>query len=110
MLGATRLGRTAEFTLVRRKGSAVFSNLGLSGGWPVAGVIVVGVLLAIVWVIQFANLMALNDGDFPGQFVRFGWVAGFVLLWPLAPFAFMLWSRRRPGRRTRHRRERNGAD
>ncbi|MFQ5748362.1 MAG: hypothetical protein ACE5H3_02760 [Planctomycetota bacterium] len=58
-------------------------------------------LLALFWSFQFAVLMRLEEERFPGQYVRFGWIAAFLLLWPIAPFAFLLWNtgpRRRHGR------------
>lgn len=73
-------------------------------------VIVVALALAVLWVFQFAALMSLEDGELPGKFSRFGWVAGFVVVWPLAPFAFMLWRSRLPAPGRRSRGERPSVD
>lgn len=83
----------------------MFPDITLNGTYPLVGAALVGLVLVVIWIAQFANLMALDDEVFPGQFVRFGWVAAFVTLWFLAPFAFILWVRwsRRQARRTRTR-------
>jgi hypothetical protein len=66
--------------------------------------------VGILWVFQFVRLMSLADEDFPGQHARLGWVAGFVLLWFITPFAFMVWNAgRRPKSRSR-RSDRRAAD
>mgnify|MGYP001368742262 CR=1 FL=1 len=85
----------------------MFPNVSLNGTTPLVIAVVVGLFLAILWVFQFAHLMALDESDFPGRFTRLGWVAAFVVLWALAPFAFLLWcARRRPARPRRDRTER----
>ena len=73
----------------------MFPNFTLSGPDTMGIAVVVGLVLAFVWILQFANLMSLGDSVFPGQFVRLGWVAAFVTLWFIAPFAFMLWNQGR---------------
>jgi type VI protein secretion system component VasK len=66
--------------------------------------------VGILWVFQFVKLMSLADEDFPGQHARLGWVAGFVLLWFITPFAFLIWNAgRRSASRPRSSRRR-GAD
>jgi len=63
--------------------------------------LLVGLVLILFWIFQFANLMRLEDDQLPGQYARFGWIAAFLVLWPFAPFAFLLWNtgpRRRKGR------------
>ncbi len=53
----------------------------------------IALALALVWVFQFVHLMSLDDEAFPGQHTRLGWVAAFLVLWMIAPFAFMIWRR-----------------
>ncbi|MCA8942409.1 MAG: hypothetical protein KDB80_07580 [Planctomycetes bacterium] len=64
-------------------------------------------LLAAVWVFQFVELMSLGDEELGGVHARIGWVAAFVLLWVLAPFAFLVW-RSRAADSSGRRRERSG--
>lgn len=56
-------------------------------------VIVLGVPLAvaILWIVQFVQLMLLEDELFPGRHDKIAWAAAFVILAPLAPFAFLMW-------------------
>lgn len=49
------------------------------------------VVLIVLWLFQFVQLMALADGDFPGRYDKPLWVAAFLWLAFLAPFAFMYW-------------------
>lgn len=53
------------------------------------------ILLFIIlfWGFEFTQLMMLADRDFPGQFDKILWVVTFLLVFPLAPFAFMYWKR-----------------
>ena len=51
----------------------------------------VGLLIALVWIYQFIQLMLLSDSDFPGKHDKILWVAAFLLLFPVAPFAFLWW-------------------
>lgn len=46
---------------------------------------------AAIWVFQFAMLMTLDDKSFPGGFDKLIWAAAFLLVFPVTPFAFMLW-------------------
>jgi len=48
---------------------------------------------AYFWVIQFAQLMALSDTDFPGRHDKALWVAAFVFTCVFAAFAFLVWRR-----------------
>ena len=48
-------------------------------------------MFAVIWVFQFAMLMALDDKSFPGAYDKLIWAAAFLLVFPVAPFAFMLW-------------------
>jgi hypothetical protein len=57
------------------------------------------VLTAVLWVFCFAQLMTLGDDLFPGRLDKVLWVAAFVLVFPLAPFAFMWWKRMMLGMR-----------
>lgn len=52
---------------------------------------VVYLVLAVVWVMQFAFFMALDDRSFPGSHDKLIWAAAFLLAFPVAPFAFMVW-------------------
>ena len=73
-------------------------NIPLSGDLlPIA--IVLMLAMAVFWVLSFVSLMSLPDDKFPGPFVRFGWVAAFVLVLPLAPFGFALWQSRTASKR-----------
>jgi hypothetical protein len=53
----------------------------------------VSLLLLVFWVYQFVLLMLLGDEDFPGRHDKILWVAVFVLLSVIAPFAFLWWKR-----------------
>jgi hypothetical protein len=57
----------------------------------IIGGAVVVVIIAIYWCYQFAFLMSLEDGIFAGRFDKPCWCAAFLLLPPIAPFAFALW-------------------
>lgn len=63
-------------------------------------VLAVILLLAVLWIAQFVRLMSLEDDEFHGRFDRYGWIAAFVLIFWLAPIAFMIW---RPKTRPRDR-------
>jgi hypothetical protein len=49
--------------------------------------------LILLWIFQFAQLMTLGDELFPGRFDKTLWAAAFILVFPVAPFAFMWWKR-----------------
>jgi len=51
----------------------------------------VGLVIALVWIYQFIQLMLLSDADFPGKHDKILWTAAFVLVFPIAPFAFLWW-------------------
>ncbi len=51
--------------------------------------------VAIVWIVQFVQLMLFEDDLFPGPHDKLGWIAAFVILAPLAPFAFLMWKWKR---------------
>jgi len=56
------------------------------------------IALLALWIAQFVALMSLTDDRFSGQYVRFGWIVAFLVLWGLAPIAFLLWNHGRAGR------------
>ena len=62
-------------------------------------IILISVVLAVLWVYQFAQLMLLDDDLFCGRYDKPLWVTVFVLMCVLAPFAFMMW---RAGRKAEH--------
>jgi uncharacterized RDD family membrane protein YckC len=47
--------------------------------------------LAIFWVIQFAQMMALSDKDFPGRNDKTLWLVAFLVFNVLTAFAFTFW-------------------
>jgi hypothetical protein len=52
-------------------------------------------LNAILWVVQFMDLMTMPDDEFPGRFDKALWVLVFLVLSVLvAPIAFGLWKER----------------
>lgn len=55
------------------------------------GFLLVVLVFAVVWGWQFIQLMVLADTDFPGRYDKPLWVAAFVFVIPVAPFAFMYW-------------------
>lgn len=46
------------------------------------------ILLAIFWIIMFANMMTFADRDLPGKNDKILWTIVFILLPFLAPFGF----------------------
>jgi hypothetical protein len=52
---------------------------------------VVILALCIFWVYQFVQLMLLSEADFPGKYDKCLWAAAFILVFWLAPFAFLAW-------------------
>lgn len=68
--------------------------------------LLVPLVVAIVWIVQFVQLMLLEDDLFPGAHDKLGWIAAFVILAPLAPFAFLMWK----GARTAERKTLGQAD
>ena len=53
--------------------------------------LIVFIVIAIIWVYQLIHLMLLADSDFPGRYDKILWVAAFVCVFLLAPFAFIYW-------------------
>jgi len=48
-------------------------------------------VLAIFWMYQFVQLMLLEDIYFSARYDKIIWAAAFILVVPLAPFAFLMW-------------------
>jgi hypothetical protein len=46
------------------------------------------------WIYQFVELMRLDDNSFSGRYDKMIWGAAFILLFPLAPIAFLYWKHR----------------
>jgi hypothetical protein len=65
----------------------------VAGGLNMDYVALLLVPLAIFWVYEFVQLMLLADGDFPGRYDKALWVVAFVVLFVIAPFAFLYWKR-----------------
>lgn len=61
--------------------------------------LIIPLILAIIWIYEFAQLMLLDDDLFCGRYDKLIWVVVFILVSVLAPFAFMIW---KAGRRAEH--------
>jgi len=48
-------------------------------------------VLAVLWILQFVFLMALQDAMLPGRHDKILWVVAFLVCPLLTPFAFLLW-------------------
>ena len=79
----------------------------LFGGFHMAGLIfaVAALGLAIFWVYQFVQLMLLEDHWFPGRYDKALWVGAFVLVFPVTPFAFLMWKAARRAEVAKRREE-----
>jgi hypothetical protein len=53
--------------------------------------LVILLVFCYFWIEKFVELMLLEDRHFPGRFDKIVWAAVFILIAPLAPFAFRLW-------------------
>ena len=53
--------------------------------------ICIGSSMVVIWLWQFIQLMLLSDSDFPGKYDKILWVAAFLLVCVVAPFAFLWW-------------------
>lgn len=62
---------------------SIFSFTGVFG-------FVVVIALAVFWVVQFARLMGAPQTRFAGAWDKYAWVAAFVFLWQIAPFAYLV--------------------
>jgi hypothetical protein len=60
-----------------------------------ACLVVLVIIGGLVWVVEFAQLMAMRDEDFPGRYDKALWVAAFVFGNIFGVFAFFLWKRDR---------------
>jgi len=56
-----------------------------------AVLMVAGLIFCIFWVYQFVQLMLFSEADFPGKYDKCLWAAAFILVFLLAPFAFLGW-------------------
>ena len=56
---------------------------------------ILAIIFGLVWIVEFAQLMALRDEDFPGRHDKALWVAAFVFGNVLGAVAFFLWKRDR---------------
>ena len=57
--------------------------------------IIIFLLLALFWIPQFVQLMLLSDEDFVGRYDKILWVTVFICVFPLAPFAFVMYKNAR---------------
>ena len=48
-------------------------------------------VLLVFWIIQFAQLMAMRDEDFPGRFDKVLWFIAFLTLNVVAASIFLSW-------------------
>jgi hypothetical protein len=73
----------------------------LATGEIVTLTLILTAMLAFVifWIVQFVQLMLLEDDLFPGPYDKLVWAAAFVILAPLAPFAFLAWKSARSSER-----------
>lgn len=76
---------------VGRYTAATMSGIGLVEILFLVLSILVPLAWAIFWLYQFVQLMLLEDDLFPGPYDKLVWGAAFVILAPLAPFAFLMW-------------------
>ena len=57
----------------------------------VAFAVVTFFCMIFLWAHQFVELMRLPDSAFPGRYDKALWAAAFVIVFPIAPFAFLAW-------------------
>ena len=50
-------------------------------------------MLSYFWISQFASLMLINEKHFFGKHDKILWVVAFLLVLPLAPFAFYVFKK-----------------
>jgi len=55
--------------------------------------LIAGILFAIFWCYNFVFLMMLEDNQFPGKHDKIIWATVFLILFPIAPFAFYFWKK-----------------
>ncbi|MBN2686370.1 MAG: hypothetical protein JXR40_13900 [Pontiellaceae bacterium] len=51
------------------------------------------ILYAAFWCYQFSDLMMLSDRQFFGKYDKIIWAAAFIIVSPLAPFAYLFWKK-----------------
>jgi len=57
--------------------------------------ILIYLILAAIWMFQFVSFMLMDNEAFRGAYDKLIWGAAFILVFPIAPFAFMLWKHAR---------------
>ena len=58
--------------------------------------LIVGLALAVFWIVQFTFLMALDDSMFSAKHDKVLWCAAFIFVAALTPFAFLVWKKINP--------------
>jgi hypothetical protein len=53
-------------------------------------ILILFLALIYIWIKQFVFLMMLDDSSLPGKYDKPVWGTAFIFLFPIAPFAFML--------------------
>ena len=53
--------------------------------------VLIAVVLIAFWCSKFVQLMSLGDNLFPGKYDKLLWFSLFILIPPIAPFAFGFW-------------------
>lgn len=71
--------------------NGLFLAVSLSTGLEGIFVAAVALCLAVFWILQFVELMLLEDELFPGRHDKALWVAAFIVVFILTPFAFRMW-------------------
>ena len=54
-------------------------------------VLALALCMCLFWAYQFIELMLLSEADFPGKHDKSLWVAAFIFVFLIAPFAFLGW-------------------
>jgi hypothetical protein len=62
-------------------------------------------VLLVFWIIQFAQLMAMRDDEFPGRFDKILWFIAFLTLNVVAASIFLSWKQIAVASRTKLRPE-----
>jgi hypothetical protein len=62
-------------------------------------------VLLVFWIIQFAQLMAMRDDEFPGRFDKILWFIAFLTLNVVAASIFLSWKQIAMASRTKLRTE-----
>ena len=61
--------------------------------WIPPTIALVLLLLEVFWIVQFVQLMMLEERNFPGRYDKPLWVVAFVFTNVLSAFAFYYWTR-----------------